>query len=135
MIDREKVIRSVETCFDSWIDKHRNNGYDLQTVEQMKHDALELLKEHGPRWHTFRVRFTTDEEKQVHPNWKYVIDVDTTPNDDQEFLIYRRDMEVIGIDYWDDDKWSEYGTTGDGHKLESGDAWMELPKPPEEEQG
>ena len=44
MPDREKVIRAVETCFDSWIDKHRNMGLDLHTVEQMKRDALELLK-------------------------------------------------------------------------------------------
>ena len=48
MIDREKVIRAVETCFDSWIDKHRDMGYDLQVVKQMKHDALELLKEQEP---------------------------------------------------------------------------------------
>ena len=45
MSDREKVVRAVETCFDSWIDGHRNMGLDLQAVEQMKHDALELLKE------------------------------------------------------------------------------------------
>lgn len=45
MADREKIIRAVATCFDSWIDKHRNMGLDLQTVEQMKRDALELLNE------------------------------------------------------------------------------------------
>lgn len=48
MPDREKVVRAVETCFDSWIDKHRNMGLDLQAVEQMKRDALELLKEQEP---------------------------------------------------------------------------------------
>lgn len=50
MTDREKVVRAVETCFDSWIDKHRNMGLDLQTVEQMKRDALELLKEQKSEW-------------------------------------------------------------------------------------
>lgn len=44
MTDREKVVRAVETCFDSWIDKHRYKGLDLHEVERMKHDALELLK-------------------------------------------------------------------------------------------
>lgn len=44
MPDREKVIRAVETCFDSWIDKHRDMGLDLHEVERMKRDALELLK-------------------------------------------------------------------------------------------
>lgn len=48
MIDREKIIRAVETCFDSWIDKHRNMGLDLREVEQMKCDALGLLKESEP---------------------------------------------------------------------------------------
>lgn len=48
MIDREKVIRAVETCFDSWIDKHQNMDLDLHEVEQMKQDALELLREQKP---------------------------------------------------------------------------------------
>ena len=48
MPDREKVIRAVETCFDSWIDKHRNMGLDLHEVERMKREALELLKEQEP---------------------------------------------------------------------------------------
>ena len=50
MIDRKKIVRAVETCFDSWIDKHRNMGLDLQAVEQMKCDALELLKEQKSEW-------------------------------------------------------------------------------------
>jgi len=45
MPDREKVIRAVETCFDSWIDKHRDMGLDLHNVERLKREALELLKE------------------------------------------------------------------------------------------
>lgn len=45
MSDREKIVRAVETCFDSWIDKHRNMGLDLDIVTQLKQDALELLKE------------------------------------------------------------------------------------------
>ena len=44
MADREKVVRAVETCFDSWIDKHRNMGLDLHEVERMKREALELLQ-------------------------------------------------------------------------------------------
>lgn len=50
MIDREKVVRAVETCFESWIDRHRNMGLDLQAVEQMKRDALEMLKEQKSEW-------------------------------------------------------------------------------------
>lgn len=45
MIDREKIIRAVETCFDSWIDRHRDKELDWHEVERMKHDALELLQE------------------------------------------------------------------------------------------
>ena len=48
MSDREKIVRAVETCFDSWIDKHRNMGLDLDIVTQLKQDALELLKEQEP---------------------------------------------------------------------------------------
>ena len=49
MSDRQKIVRAVETCFDSWIDKHRNMGLDLHEVERMKRDALELLKEQEPQ--------------------------------------------------------------------------------------
>jgi hypothetical protein len=45
MTDRAKVIRAVETCFDSWIDKHRDMGLDVHGVELLKREALELLKE------------------------------------------------------------------------------------------
>ena len=48
MSDRKKVIRAVETCFDSWIDKHRNMGLDLHEVERLKREALEMLKEQEP---------------------------------------------------------------------------------------
>lgn len=50
MDDREKVARAVETCFDSWIDKHRNMGLDLHEVERLKREALELLKEQESEW-------------------------------------------------------------------------------------
>ena len=49
MPDREKVIRAVETCFDSWIDKHRDMGLDVHGVERLKREALELLKEQEPK--------------------------------------------------------------------------------------
>lgn len=59
---REKVVRAVETCFDSWIDKHRNMGLDLHEVERMKRDALELLKEQEP------VEPSVDVDTYVCPN-------------------------------------------------------------------
>lgn len=48
MTDRERVIRAVETCFDSWIERHMDKGLDLHEVEQMKRDAIALLKEQEP---------------------------------------------------------------------------------------
>lgn len=46
MVDREKVIRAVGSCFDYWLDKH---GYlsqlELERVRQIKADALAILKE------------------------------------------------------------------------------------------
>lgn len=49
MPDREKVVRAVETCFDSWIDKHRNMGLDVYEVERLKREALELLEKQVPK--------------------------------------------------------------------------------------
>ena len=63
MTDREKVVRAVETCFDSWIDKHRSMGLDLHKVERMKRDALELLKEQEP------VEAKTMRESKSYGSW------------------------------------------------------------------
>lgn len=46
MIDREKVIRAVDSCFDYWLDKHRClRPLELEDVRQLKADAIALLKE------------------------------------------------------------------------------------------
>ena len=66
MVDREKVVRAVKTCFDSWIDKHRNMGLDLHEVERMKRDALELLKEQEP------VLFKVTRQDKSYPFWDSV---------------------------------------------------------------
>ena len=45
-MDREKVIRAVETCFDDWLDRHSNlHPLELDKVKQMKDDAITMLKE------------------------------------------------------------------------------------------
>jgi len=60
MADIEKVIRSVETCFDSWIDAHSYmKSSELDKVRKIKNDALELLKD--------------QEKKQVTLHKKHVI--------------------------------------------------------------
>lgn len=46
MPDRERVIRAVDSCFDYWLDQHRNlHPLELETVRQFKAEALALLKE------------------------------------------------------------------------------------------
>lgn len=46
MVDREKVIRAVDSCFDYWLDQHRClNPLELEHVRQYKAEALALLKE------------------------------------------------------------------------------------------
>lgn len=54
MTDRETVVKAVETCFDDWIDRHRDlNSVELDKVRQYKSDALALLREQEavePHW-------------------------------------------------------------------------------------
>lgn len=54
MTDRDIVIRSVESCFDYWLDQHRClHPLELDDVRQMKSDAIALLKEREavkPTW-------------------------------------------------------------------------------------
>ena len=46
MIDREKVTRAVDSCFDYWLEQHRCLlPLELEAVRQLKTDALTLLKE------------------------------------------------------------------------------------------
>ena len=45
-MDREKVIRAVDSCFDYWLEQHRClQPLELEAVRQLKADALVLLKE------------------------------------------------------------------------------------------
>ena len=45
-MEREKVIRAVDSCFDYWLEQHRYlNPLELEKVRQFKADALALLKE------------------------------------------------------------------------------------------
>ena len=49
MIDREKVIRAVDSCFDYWLAQHRClSQLELENVRQLKTDAITLLKEQEP---------------------------------------------------------------------------------------
>lgn len=46
MIEREKIIRAVDSCFDYWLEQHRCLlPLELENVRQLKADALALLKE------------------------------------------------------------------------------------------
>ena len=45
-MDREKIIRAVDVCFDYWLDKNRYlHPLELENVRQFKADALAMLKE------------------------------------------------------------------------------------------
>ncbi len=58
MIDREKVIRAVDSCFEDWLERHRYflHPSDLEKVRQTKADALVLLKEQESKLITTKVR-------------------------------------------------------------------------------
>ena len=48
-MDREKVIRAVDSCFDYWLEKHRClHPLEQEAVRQLKADALTMLKEQEP---------------------------------------------------------------------------------------
>ena len=103
------------------------------TVDEAE-EIVELLKEQ-PKWHVFHKCELTEEEKNEHPTWEWIMRCDCVPNHGEEILLYTKDCREIFLDHWDDDMWAEYACTMDGTPLDDGDAWMELPKPPEEEQG
>jgi hypothetical protein len=49
VIDREKVIRAVDSCFNYWLDQHRYlHPLELENVQQLKADAIALLKKQEP---------------------------------------------------------------------------------------
>ena len=84
------------------------------------------------KWHIFHERELTDDEKRQYPDLSFIMDVDSTPGNGDDFLWYRKYNRSIEIASWDDDRWTEYCDTGDGERIEDGDAWMELPELPEE---
>ena len=127
----ETVINALERCAAAECDERCGyNDVNYGCRPKLMLDAASLLKER--RWHQFRERALDEEEKKEHPEWAYIMDVECVPGNGEEFLWYRKRHGCIGIASWDDDLWAEYCDTADGDTIEDGDAWMELPKPPNE---
>jgi DNA-directed RNA polymerase subunit RPC12/RpoP len=50
-MDREKVIRAVDSCFNYWLVQHRClHPLELENVQQLKADAIALLKEQETKY-------------------------------------------------------------------------------------
>lgn len=75
------------------------------------------------KWIPFQVRELTDEEREEHPDWGWIIDGDV-PEDGQEILISRGDW--VTTDTFIDE--GECYLDG-GWEIEKGMAWMPLPDP------
>ena len=113
--------------------RHSFDGNCTKPSEQGKCEYWYLLHEEpnkpNPHWTPFQVRELTDEEREKHPDWGWILDGDV-PEDGQEILVSRGNW--VTTDTFLDD--GECYLDG-GWEIEEGMAWMPLPSPyqPEEE--
>lgn len=84
-------------------------------------------------WIPFVKRQLTDDEKNTHPDWCYILE-GSVPEDEEEILLYRpwKNSEgyIITIDQYMDNG-TECYLDGAGD-IENGMFWMPLPEPPKE---
>lgn len=97
-------------------------------------DICEMLDE-APTiggWIPFVKRPLTDDEKNTHPDWCYILD-GSVPEDEEEILLYRpwKNSEgyIITMDQYMNNG-TECYLDGAGD-IENGMFWMPLPEPPE----
>lgn len=85
-------------------------------------------------WIPFVKRQLTDDEKNTHPDWCYILD-GSVPEDEEEILLYRpwKNSEgyIISMDQYMNNG-TECYLDGAGD-IENGMFWMPLPEPPKEE--
>lgn len=88
----------------------------------------------GARWIPFVKRPLTEDEKNTHPDWCYILE-GSAPEDEEEILIYRpwKNSEgyIITMDQYMNNG-AECYLDGAGD-IENGMFWMPLPEPPKEE--
>ena len=87
----------------------------------------------GARWIPFVKRPLTEDEKNTHPDWCYILE-GSVPEDEEEILIYRpwKNSEgyIITMDQYMNNG-TECYLDGAGD-IENGMFWMPLPEPPKE---
>lgn len=85
--------------------------------------VIAALKAQEPQWTPITFRPLTEEEKEEHPNWGYIID-SPTPDDGEEILV--SDGRYVWADAWGNNGVECYLESD--HELE-GVAWMKMPTP------
>ena len=118
MNDREKVMKGLDCHIkvpDECLDCPYVNQHGCRHI--LCGDTMDLLKE--KKWHVF------------HRNEDGRMDVECVPNNHEAILWYRKYSGDMSVTVWDDDMWAEFACDADGEDFEDGDAWFELPDPPD----
>ena len=129
--DIEKVIEALALCRydpdpgqeDKFIHSCKKCPYykdGFLMCAMMYNDAIALLNDH--MWKPFKKRELTDEEKEMYPEWCYILDCEL-PDDDEEILVSN------GKYVWTDTFINECDECylDSGHELD-GAAWMPMPE-------
>ena len=126
MADREKAIKGMKCCrwgmcFGCPYNDGVHGNTDCKT--KMLDDIIALLEKREPQWTPITFRALTEEEKEEHPDWGFIID-SPTPDDGEEILV--SDGRYVWADAWGNNGVECYLESD--HELE-GVAWMKMPMP------
>lgn len=141
--DINEIVRSLKNCANS------ESGYSCSSCDRFAKDCVDVLMRQAadaieeliaaltasneviarskPKWIKFKSRPLTEEEKEEHPEWVYIMDC-KLPDDGQEIFVSN------GRYVWTDTFYNDAdGCYLDGDSELEGKWWMPLPEPPKED--
>ena len=109
----EELIKDLRENHDKYFAR------DMEAADAIE----ELTDNHVGKWIRFITRPLTEEEKEEHPEWDYIIDC-KLPDDGQDILVSNGRWVTVDTFFSDD------GCYLDSNDDLEGLWWMPLPEPP-----
>lgn len=105
----------------STVPEYIEHHEQIKTVRAIVKELIDKIKDET-QWIPFKKRALTEEEKEMYPDWNWMLDCET-PEDEEEIFV--SDGKYTWVDIWD----NGYFCRLESDKELDGCAWMSFPEP------